>query len=281
MIAGALVNERDISKGVFTPDVTFPQRQLSPDEFIFFSTLPQALSTEAEMMTRYTGETLNGKDACLQRIHVTGGTNGILVSSLREHRPFTPSFIGRAEDQAYILSTFVNGNTQLGYAHESGLIMRHDKEAFAQEAIKMAKVGKAIGDFIRILIFSNYVKVLGKSFSDIKEVTNPFTGCFISQIPTTVVYLRFCLKVASLFAEGKSGQALEFIKNGVPRLQETLDFVQGENSQLKQAYEKEKQGWNLYYDILAQIEEAIASEDDLALKLQQEAQAIIDQCAIN
>jgi len=101
MIAGALVNQRDIHKGIFTPDVTFPDGELKPDEYIFFSKLPQALSTHAEMMTRYKPGTVpEGINTCLQRIHVTGGTNGILVDSLRRFQPFTPSFIGRAEDQA-------------------------------------------------------------------------------------------------------------------------------------------------------------------------------------
>ena len=47
MIAGALVNQSDIDKSLFTADVPFPDRSLSPEEHIFFSTLPQAISTEA------------------------------------------------------------------------------------------------------------------------------------------------------------------------------------------------------------------------------------------
>ncbi|MGD9159585.1 MAG: hypothetical protein PVG39_14325, partial [Desulfobacteraceae bacterium] len=109
MIAGALVNDCDICRGVFTPDVPFPSKKLKPDETVFFSQLPQALSTEAEMMTRYGKESsIDGRSECIERIHVTGGTNGIFVESLKRHRPFTPSFIGRAEDQAYILSTLFN-----------------------------------------------------------------------------------------------------------------------------------------------------------------------------
>jgi hypothetical protein len=66
---------------------------LSLDEYIFFSTLPQALSTEAEMMTRYTIDEPDGKRASIQRIHVTGGTNGILIHSLRRYRPFPPTLL--------------------------------------------------------------------------------------------------------------------------------------------------------------------------------------------
>ncbi|MEO0866910.1 MAG: hypothetical protein AAFY17_00400 [Cyanobacteria bacterium J06642_11] len=83
MIAGALVNQRDIHNGVFTPDVTLPAAKLAPDEYVFFSKLPQALSTEAEMMTRYGADSdFDGKTKAIQRIHVTGGTNGILADTL-------------------------------------------------------------------------------------------------------------------------------------------------------------------------------------------------------
>jgi hypothetical protein len=90
MMAGLLVNERDIDLGLFTPDVNYPTAgALSPDEYIFFSKLPQALSTQGEMMTRYNTPDLNGRpQACLQRIHVTGGTIGILNEAfgrLRSH----------------------------------------------------------------------------------------------------------------------------------------------------------------------------------------------------
>ena len=126
-----------------------------------FSQLPQALSTQAEMMTRYGGDRgIDGVNECIERIHVTGGTNGILVESLKRHRPFTPTFIGRAEDQAYIFSTFFNRCERLAYVHKDGLIMRHDKESFAKEAIKSAHISKLIGDYIRILYFSAYARII-------------------------------------------------------------------------------------------------------------------------
>jgi hypothetical protein len=158
LIAGALVNQGDIHKSLFAPDVPFPDRKLSPDEHIFFSVLPQALSTEAEMMARYAEGKLDGKTRCLQRVHVTGGTTGIRVESLRRHRPFTPSFIGRAEDQAYLLSVFDSPSPRLAYVHKDGLIMRHDKKAFVQEAIESAQLGKLVGDYVRILHLSAYAE---------------------------------------------------------------------------------------------------------------------------
>ncbi len=280
MIAGALVNQQDIEKSLFTPDVPFPNFGLSPDEYIFFSTLPQALSTEAEMMTRYAKNKLYGKRTCIQRIHVTGGTNGILIDSLRRYRPFTPSFIGRAEDQAYILSVLTNSGTKLGYAHKDGLIMRHDKEVFSQEGIQSAYVSKIIGDYIRILYFSAYARALTNDVAKLKDAIDPFTGCFISKIPASVTYLRFGLKAASFFASGEEEHGLEFIKIGAKRITNALDFVHGENSMLRQLYEKERLSWNLYYDILSAVQDALKNGDSFALELRKKAESIIYQCYV-
>jgi hypothetical protein len=280
MVAGSLVNQRDIHKGLFTPDVTYPQGDLAPDEFAFFSRLPQALSTEAEMAVRdslVTGR--DGARTCLERIHVTGGTNGILVSALRQFRPFTPSFIGRAEDQAYILST-LGGPVRLGYVHASGLVMRHDKEGFAQEAIAAAKVGKEIGDYERILMFSAYARALDPEVDEIKKLVDPFTGCFISQLPATVVLLRFALRVADLFARERTDEAMAFVQTGVDRLRSALDFTAGSPSALEQAYEHERLGWQLYYDSLTAVEHALQTGETWARSLRDEARAIVAGCRV-
>lgn len=281
MVAGALVNQRDIHKGVFTPDVTFPDGKLKPDEYVFFSRLPQALSTKVEMMTRYRSAAVpDGHNTCLERIHVTGGTNGILVDSLRRFQPFTPSFIGRAEDQAYLLSTLRRPD-RLGYVHASGLIMRHDKEGFAQEAIAMAETGKQIGEYLRVLMFSAYAEALPQGVSEIKNIIDPFTGCFISKLPITVTLLRFALKVATLLNEGKPREATEFMRTGIPQLREELGFTQGRPSALQQAYKRERQGWHLFYSSLAAVEQALPAGEAWALSVQTAARQIVSECLIN
>jgi hypothetical protein len=265
MIAGALVNEKDIRKSLFTPDVKYPDRILDPDELIFFSTLPQAVSTEAEMMTRYNSSLVNGKNRCIQRIHVTGGTNGILVDSLRKFRPFTPSFIGRAEDQAYILSTYYKQPVGLAYLHKDGLIMRHDKEAFAQEAIESAYIGKLLGDFIRILYFSAYARILTDDLVQLKKKIDPFTGCFVSRIPLVVVYLRFALKAASLFEKGEDAKGFEFIKDGSRRIESVFSIIN--DGKLKTEFEREQKDWELFYDILDAIDKNNKEEDQFTKSL--------------
>jgi len=281
MIAGTLVNKHDIHKGIFTPDVTFPDGKLAPDEYVFFSRLPQALSTEAEMMTRYqSGTNLDGQHTCLQRIHVTGGTNGIFVDSLRRFQPFTPSFIARAEDQAYLLST-LNQSERLGYVHAAGLIMRHDKDAFAQASIAKARAGKQIGDYLRILMFSAYADALPRGVCEIKRIIDPFTGCFVSRLPVTIALLRFTLKAALFFHEANPEEGVKFILAGIPQIREGLDFTQGEPSKLEQVYERERQGWHLFYVCLSGIEEGLKEGEQWALSVQKAAKKIVSECLLN
>jgi hypothetical protein len=275
MIAGSLVNDKDIHHSIFTPDIPFPANPENADEYIFYSKLPQALSTEAEMMTRYTNG-LNGINTCIQRIHVTGGMNGILIGALRTHRPFTPSFIGRAEDQAYIMSVLMHKNKQLGYVHQPGLIMRHDKASFTMAAMKQAETGKMLGDYIRILYFSAYARELSDDISDIKKILDPFTGCFISYIPSTVVLLRFALKSLQLFQNGKQEEAQKFTRSGIDRLTRAFEFTNGQNGKLGEQLQKEYRAWALFYDLLDRIE----TNTHLLHQLRKRFEVITGKCRI-
>ena len=282
MIAGALVNHNDIEKSLFYPDIVFPPgKKLSADELIFHSALPQALSTEAEMMTRYADGPLDGKNRVLQRIHVTGGTNGILIEALRKRRPFTPSIIGRAEDQAYLLSVLFDQNLALRYLHKPGLIMRHDKHIFAGEAIEAAALGKRIGDYVRILLFSYYGKALPWPVEKIKEVIDPFTGCFMSRIPLTVVYLRFVFEILAKIQQGEQKQALEFAQSGARRLNKVLDWLLGGKNPLQDVYHREKAGWDLYYDVLDITEEKLRQGDGFAEQIRARLKEIMNDCFLD
>ena len=277
MIAGALVNQSDIKHGLFTPDVKFPQDERKMSEMVFYSTLPQALSTEAEMMTRYqSNEKLDSEHYAIQRIHVTGGTNGILVKSLMKHRPFTPTFVGRAEDQAYILSTlYSDSEYKLRYVHKDGLIMRHDKQAFAQEAIKAAHLGKVVGDYVRIIIFSYYARALESETGKTKELTGPFTGGFISQYPITVVTLRMALEALSEF-EKSTEAGVKFVEMASKRLTKVLGEVESEAMNLKRRYSDERNAWNNYYAALINLKKQHTLNSDCHLKAKQ----IIEKCHI-
>ncbi len=281
MIAGALVNEKDITDGIFTPDVVFDNRkELKLEERFFYSKLMMGLSTGSELATRYGKDGIDGVTECIQRIHVTGGTNGILIKALQKHRPFTPGFIGRAEDQAYLLSVMGRQFTGLAYLHEDGLIMRHDKEAFAAEAMKAASKGNMIGDFIRTLYFSRYTELLAGDISKIKEIIDPFTGCFVSKIPLTTVLLRFCMKAADLFNEGKNDLASDFIMDSFERLDQSIEFAYGTKDLLADQYKKERAAWNLYYDILDEMDDPDSIDSTRRISVQIKAAGICAGCRV-
>mgnify|MGYP001092058651 CR=1 FL=1 len=148
--------------------------------------------------------------------------------------------------------------------------MRHDKEAFAGDAIKAASFGNMIGDYIRTLYFSEYARVLGKDRVDsIKEIADPFTGCFISPIPVTVVMMRFCMKAAGFFLAGEHEKGTEFIMASHPRLTRAMAFVRDE---LSDQYELERKGWNQFYDLLDEVQQNSA--------LRVKATGIIDGCRV-
>ena len=60
----------------------------------------------------------------------------------------------------------------------------------------------------------------------------------------------------------------------------TVQPCRGKNSSLKKQYEKERQGWNLYYDTLDAIERALNKNSPYAKDLKRKAHTIIDQCAV-
>lgn len=286
MIAGALVNERDIGRGLFTPDVPYPTGAGAPDEHVFFSVVPQAVSTRAEMMTRYDDEGLDGTNAAIERIHVTGGTNGIRIDALRRHRPFTPSFVGRAEDQAYVLSTLGQPGSRLAYVHEPGLVMRHDKEAFAGVAIAAAHVGKLIGDDVRILVFSAYVGAVAGRGADgtldraaIKALLDPFTGAFVSRIPTTVVMIRYALRILDFFARGDDDSGRAYARDGARRIAAALDLT-ADASALRAIVERERAGWARFYDALDALEIGLTVGDPGAVARQRAARAVLESCRV-
>ncbi|RKF13740.1 hypothetical protein DBZ36_18385 [Alginatibacterium sediminis] len=236
MIAGGLVNEKDVRHGLFTPDVRAPNgRDYLTFEQLFCARWSQALSTEVEVVNQCSD---------IQRIHVTGGTNGILIDALYRFRPFTPDFIHRAEDQALFLSALAqpDNGQYLVYAHQPGLIMRHDKDAFADRAMQVAEDGKALGDIERILLFSCYAKHHPMSIDELKDKLYPFTGVFIAERPITLAILRFLL-------EGIEKNQ-NYLDQGAERLFKCIDFC---HNSLKQQLDSNTRAWDEYYSSLAII----------------------------
>ena len=161
----------------------------------------------------------------IQRIHVTGGTTGITLDSLKKWAPFTPSFINRAEDQAFGISTIQEGE-YLSHIHGKDLIMRHDKHAFATKSIEMSKFGKEIGNLERILLFSQYADEHELGYEKLKDRLWPFTSSFLSKYPNLLTGLIFLID--GCFNGG------DYVSSGSKRLMETHNFCKTKlNTQLQ------------------------------------------------
>lgn len=262
LIAGAVVNEKDIVNGIFTPDIMWPDKIPRGEDLIFFKQRPMAVSTRAELMTCYgIKDAPDGVTEAIQRIHATGGTVGIRFDALRRYRPFTPTFVGRAEDQAYILSVLDSDGKKraLRYVHASGLIMRHDKEAFANEAIKAAKAGTYVGDLLRLFVFSSYASFLPGGQKRIKKIIDPFTGCFITPMPTTLALLKLALNL--LTVDGGSTEFREkVLKLAGSRLSRWISNFDGEAEGLERLWHRERRAWDGFYEALNKIEKALPAD---------------------
>merc|ERR1711953_282578 len=141
----------------------------------------------------------------------------------------------------------------MGY-HKSGLIMRHDKEAFAAEAMEAARIGKMVGDYERMLLFSEYGKFASSDFDAVMDLVNPFTGCFCIPMPKTVMSLRFALKTLGFVADGATKDAVDFAIEGSPRVAACLDFTKreaGKMSKMEEQWRREQQAWDVFYDSIA------------------------------
>ena len=167
-----------------------------------------------------------------------------------EHRPFTPD-LGRARRGPGVPALGAPGaGARLAYAHAAGLVMRHDKEAFAGQSMAAAKIGKLIGDDVRILVFSAYVEALAAGGADraaIHRLLDPFTGCFASATPQTVVLLRLALRTLRLFGSGKTDDAREYAIDGTGRVLEALT-THGDPGFVATELERERTAWDHYYD---------------------------------
>ena len=249
MLAGGLVNKGETHKNYLIPDVKRPLKKTIfstvSSKRVFCPDWSHALSTEAEII--YENENIH-------RVHVTGGTKGITLNALEKWAPFTPSFINRAEDQAFIISS-LNKNEFLSHIHAPYLIMRHDKLDFAKRTVTNAKLGKEIGNLERILLFSYYSKCPHFDFDLIKDHLWPYTSSFIQKFPEILLY--FILLIDGISKSEK------FLHDASIRLKRTQNFC---NVKLEDQFKLEKEFWknfilrtNNILDVKSSLREIIYS----------------------
>jgi hypothetical protein len=163
--------------------------------------------------------------------------------------------VGRAEDQAFILSAlFSESGASLRYLHKPGLIMRHDKEAFAAESIKAATHGRFIGDLARTYIYTAYAAALPWGVERTKEEIDPFTGCFVSHVPLSVILLRLLLMCVAMHSDrSESDTSIDTVLDLADRKLSPLIAARGDET-VPARYKRERGAWNEYYDALERAE---------------------------
>ena len=153
--------------------------------------------------------------------------------------------------------------------------MRHDKEAFAGQAMAAAHVGKLIGDDVRILVFSAYVAALDAAGGDaaaIRRLLDPFTGGFVSDIPQTLVLLRLALRTLRLTASAAPSDAAEYAVDGARRVAAEME-AHGDAAFVGAELALERRAWDTYY-------EAIESMEKDGAELAARAATILDGCRV-
>ena len=115
----------------------------------------------------------------------------------------------------------------------------------------------------------------------IKDIIDPFTGCFVSTIPFTVVSLRLALRGASFFMDGKPNEGFELLQMGTNRLHEKITKLSETSNPLREEFQKEKKAWNIFYDLLDKVEEGLERNDSFALELKEKAKELIKTSEID
>jgi hypothetical protein len=153
--------------------------------------------------------------------------------------------------------------------------MRHDKAAFAADAMAAAATGKLIGDHERVLLFSAYARLLDPSLTAIKEELAPFTGSFVSDIPVTTTYLRLALTTLGWAADGRIDDAERLFADGVRRLDEARRFT-GSDGGFATAIEADRKGWDDVYDALDLLELGLRDGESWAAGARDAAVRVFD-----
>jgi hypothetical protein len=161
--------------------------------------------------------------------------------------------------------------------------MRHDKHAFAGEAIRTAAAGKVVGDYERMLLFSHYAGALPWPIEETHSCLDPFTGCFVLSLPFTTALLCLTLKALSLSdGNGDPGgiHPDELLRLGARRLGPLLERHEKDPGWMGRSYDTERRAWHAYYDILDRVEEEAQKQSVEAKEMIRRAGAIIEETRI-
>ena len=108
-----------------------------------------------------------------------------------------------------------------------------------------------------------------------KDIIDPFTGCFVSYIPFTVVSLRLALGGASFFKAERVNEGFDLLQMGTNRLHKILKKFSEIPNPLREEFQEEKEAWDIFYDLLDKVEDGLKKDDLFALDLKEKAKELI------
>jgi hypothetical protein len=79
----------------------------------------------------------------------------------------------------------------------------------------------------------------------------------------------------SVYVEG-----IQLLKLGVERLEKVIGELNQTPNPLIEKYRQEKEGWDLFYDLLDHLEEDLEQGDAFALNLRDRARKLVEDCRV-
>jgi hypothetical protein len=143
--------------------------------------------------------------------------------------------------------------------------MRHDKADLIPEVIAQGALSKHIGDLVRTRLFSVYG-------AEHKALLDPFTGCFVSQLPVTVSILRLCLRVLELDPMAADTYLAEAVRR--------LDAADHLARELPEVVAAERAQWDVFYDALDALEMGLATDSSQAAATADQLRRVIDDASL-
>ena len=98
-----------------------------------------------------------------------------------------------------------------------------------------------------------------------------------------MVYLRLALNLAGFFGPDdpvKKKEGLKLLTLSAFRLEGLIRDLGNTPNPLSVRYREEKEGWDIFYDVLDRIEEGLAKGDDFAMELRRKARELVNDCLI-
>ena len=80
--------------------------------------------------------------------------------------------------------------------------------------------------------------------------------------------------------ESVNVEGIQLLELGVERLEKIIDELNQTPNPLIEKYRQEKEGWDLFYDLLDHLEEALAKGDAFALNLRDRARKLVEDCRV-